>query len=185
VSPAARKRVFLAAAGLGLLNVGLYVAYTLPRSLQKRNVADRVQQLEGDLAADRQRVAELRTRAENILANRKESRTFLDERLGVPDTALGPVLDEVEAMIHQQGLKLGQQGFERETIKGLPLVRFGITMPVTGTYDQVAGLIQQLEHSSSFLTLDQIAAQKQGDEGVPTVDLKLAFSAYFRAGGTP
>jgi Tfp pilus assembly protein PilO len=185
LTSALRKRVFVAAALLTALNVGLYFAYTLPRSLRKRNVAERVQQLDGDLAADRQRVTELRTRAETILANQKESRTFLEERLGLPDATLGPMLDEVEGMIRQQGLKLGQQSFDRETIKGLPLVRFGITMPVNGTYDQVAGLIQQLEHSSSFLTLDQIGAQKQGDEGVDTVDLNLVFSAYFRAGGKP
>jgi hypothetical protein len=53
-------------------------------------------------------------------------------------------------------------------------------MPVKGTYDQVTGLLVQLEGSTHFLTLDRISARQQQGEG--GVGLDLLFSAYFRAG---
>lgn len=182
MSPALRRRTLWAAALLAVVNVAVYVAYTLPRSLQKRNVATRLTQLDGELKEERIRVDELRERAETIVANRKESRAFLDERVARPGTSLVPILAEVESLAREQGLEVGTQGFSRAPVKGLPLEKFEITMPVTGSYKQVAGLVQQLEHSTYFLTLDQIGARKQQSGEGDTVDLSLLFSAYFRTG---
>lgn len=182
MSAPTRRRVFWAAALLGVANLAAYLAYTLPRSLQKRNVATRLTQLEGELTEERARFAEIKTRAETIAANRKESRAFLEGQLAGPGASLVPLLAEVESLARKHGLKVGTQEFARDTVKGLPLEKFGITMPVTGTYDQVAGLVQELEHSSYFLTLDEIGAHGQGGEQ-GSVDLRLLFSAYFRATG--
>lgn len=176
-----RRFVFWAAALLAAANVAVYLAYTLPRSLQKRNVASRVDQLRVELTDQRTRVADLRARTEAIVANRKESHAFLEDRVKGPGTSLVPLLAEVESLAKQQGLKVGNQGFSREGVKGLPLERFAITMPVTGTYDQVAGLVQQLERSTYFVTLDQIGARTGGNVGEGTVELDLSFSAYFKA----
>jgi hypothetical protein len=87
----------------------------------------------------------------------------------------------VESLAQAQGLKVGSQGFGREEVKGLPLERFKISMPVSGTYDQVTGLVQELERSQFFLTLDEMAARTSGEDG-GGVDLNLQFSAYFRVG---
>lgn len=177
-----RRRLFWAAGLLAVVNVAAYLVYTLPRSMQKRNVASRLEVLQGELTRESARVADLEARAETILANRKESREFLEVRVARPSASLVPILKEVESLARQQGLKVGSQGFAREPVKGLPLEKFAITMPVGGTYDQVAGLIQQIERSSYFLTLDEVGARKQGNEEEGTVELNLLFSAYFRAG---
>jgi Tfp pilus assembly protein PilO len=181
VKATVRRRVFWVAALLAAANVAVYLVYTLPRSIGKRNVASRVELLKVELGLERSRVAALKARKEAILANRTESRAFLEGRVARPGTSLVPMLAEVESLARQQGLTVGTQGFQREGVEGLPLERFEINMPVTGTYDQVAGLVQQLERSSHFLTLDEINARQRGNEE-GSVGLNLLFSAYFRAG---
>jgi Tfp pilus assembly protein PilO len=182
MSGSSRRKMFWAAGLLAAANVAAYVAYTLPRSLQKRNVASRVDLLKVELAEERTRTADLRARSESIVANRTESRSFLEDHVARPGTSLVPILKEVETLAKEQGLKVGTQGFTREAVKGLPLEKFEISMPVSGTYDQVAGLVQELERSSYFLTLDEIGARQQGNLGEGSVELSLNFSAYFRAG---
>lgn len=181
MSAKARRRVFAIAVLLAVANVGVYVAYTLPRSLRKKNVASRVEQLKGELAGDRAKVAALTARAEAINANRSESRVFLEEKVAAPGASLVPILAEVESLAKQQGLSVGTQGFNREPVEGLPLEKFEITMPISGSYDQITGLLVQLERSSHFLTLDEIAARQQTQPGQSTIALNLQFSAYFRA----
>ncbi|HET9314525.1 MAG TPA: GspMb/PilO family protein [Vicinamibacteria bacterium] len=182
MSAKARRRVFALALLLGVANVAAYVAYTWPRSLRKKNVASRIEQLKVELGNDRSRLAALQARAEAINANRAESRVFLEEKVAAPGTSLVPILREVESLAKQQGLSVGTQRFSRELVEGLPLEKFAIGMPVSGTYDQVTGLLVQLERSTHFLTLDEIAArQQQNQPGQESVALNLQFSAYFRA----
>lgn len=173
--------MFGTAALLAVANVAAYLVYTLPRSLQKKNVASRLELLKVELAEQRSRVAGLKARAETIVANRRESRAFFAEHVAAPGTSLVPILHEVESLAEKQGLAVGTQGFRRESVTGLPLEKFAIDMPVTGTYDQVTGLVQQLEHSTYFLTLDEISVRQTGNEE-GRVALNLLFSAYFRAG---
>jgi len=165
---------------LGVANVAAYLAYTLPRSLRKRNVATRVEQLGVELAEERARVATLKARAEAIKANRTESRTFLDQKVARPEMSLAPILAEVELLAKKEGLEVGTQGFSRETVEGLPLDKFEINMPVSGTYEQITGLLVQLERSRYFFTLDTIAARHRESGGQSGVGLNLQFSAYFR-----
>lgn len=176
-----RRWIFWAAGLLLVANVAAYFVYTLPRSLQKRNVASRVDLLKVELGEERARVAGLRARAEAIVANRKESRVFLEQKVARPGMSLEPMLREVETLAEKQGLAVGSQSFKRDPVEGLPLVKFAITMPITGTYRQVTGLVSELERSSYFLTLDEISVRQQGNqEG--SIALNLLFSAYFRAG---
>ena len=183
MSPTGRRRVLWVAGLLAVVNLAVYLAYTLPRSLQKKNVASRVDQLKVELSEDRARAAALKARADAIVSNRKDARAFREQEVASPGASLVPILSEVESMAKHQGLAVGTQGFNRESVEGLPLEKFEINMPVTGTYNQVTGLLVELESSSHFLTLDQISArQQQGSAGEGSVGLNLLFSAYFRAG---
>jgi hypothetical protein len=54
----------------GALNVGVYLAYTMPRSLQARSAAARAVVLRGELERDRRVTAALRDRADAMKTNR-------------------------------------------------------------------------------------------------------------------
>jgi Tfp pilus assembly protein PilO len=180
MSASVRRILFWTAAGLGLANLVAFLAYTAPRAARKRDVAARVAALEVDLARQRTQVEELRQRAETISANRKDARRFLDSQVGSPDASVVPILTEVESLARKQGLRVGQQTFAREGVEGLPIERFGIVMPVDGSYRQLTGLVSELESSGHFLTLDKMSAREA--QGQDQVSLDLEFSFYFRKG---
>jgi Tfp pilus assembly protein PilO len=174
-----------AAAVLGLVNLVVFVAYTAPRAARKRDVAARTAALDSLLARQRTQVQELRNRAETISANRKDARAFMAAQVAPEDASVVPVLREVESLATKQGLQVGRQTFTREPVKGLPVERFGITMPVEGNYRQVTGLVGELEASPTFVTLDKMSARTSpsAGQGQEQVGLDLEFSFYFRAGG--
>lgn len=177
-----RTVVLWAAAGLALVNLVAFLVYTAPRAARKRDVVARTQALDASLVRQRAQLAELRERAETIAANRRDARAFMDQQVAPPGTSVVPALKEVEDLARKQGLRVGQQSFSLEAVKGLPVERFGIVMPVTGAYRQVTGLVEELEASPRFVTLDKVAART--NDGVQ-VGLDLEFAFYFRTGGAP
>jgi Tfp pilus assembly protein PilO len=180
MSARVRRILLWTAAGLGLANLAAFLAYTAPRAARKRDVAARVAALEVDLARQRTQVEDLRVRAETIAANRKDARRFMESQMAPPDASVVPILTEVESLARKQGLRVGHQTFTRDGIAGLPIERFGIVMPVDGTYRQLTGLVAELETAPKFLTLDKVSAR----EGLSQeqVSLDLQFSFYFRTG---
>jgi Tfp pilus assembly protein PilO len=180
MSARVRRILVWAAAGLAIVNLAAFFAYTAPRAARKRDVAARVSSLEGDLARERTQVEDLRRRAETIAANRRDARRFMDAQVARPDASVVPILTEVESLARKQGLKVGHQTFAREGFAGLPIERFGIVMPVDGTYRQLTGLVSELETSPHFLTLDRMSAREA--QGQEQVSLDLEFSFYFRTG---
>ena len=96
-----------------------------------------------------------------------------------------PILIEVESLARKQGLRVGRQSFEREDVKGLPVERFGIMMPVEGDLQAGHGPRGRARGSPTFVTLDKMSATDRGVRrrgGSEQVGLDLEFSAYFRAG---
>lgn len=177
-----RRALLWTAAVLAAVNLALFFAYTAPRAARKRDVAARTTALDTELTRQRAQLKELRERAETIAANRKDSRSFLDA-VAPQGSSVVPVLIEVETLAREQGLRVGQQSFDREPVKGLGLERFGIVMPVQGDYRQVTGMVGALEASPTFVTLDRVSAHgSQGIGGQEQVGLDMAFSYYFRVG---
>jgi Tfp pilus assembly protein PilO len=183
MSARVRRVLLWTAAGLGLVNLVAFFAYTAPRAARKRDVAARTAALDSELARQRTQVQELRDRAETISANRTDARAFMAAQVGPADASVVPILIEVESLARKQGLRVGRQTFAREAVKGLPVERFGIVMPVEGDYRQVTGLVGELEASPTFVTLDKMSAQTSAAGGPSEqVGLDLEFSYYFRAG---
>lgn len=175
-----RRGVLLALLAVAALNAGAYAAYTLPRSLQQRSMAARAEVLRKELEQERRRVAELKGRVEAIEANGRDAARFYQTTVQPRGTSLVPVLQQIETLAGERGLRVGQQGFKSEPVKGATLERFVVTMPVSGTYRQLVGFVESLERAPYFLTLDQV--QVRGSATGEQARLELVLSCYFRAG---
>ena len=171
------RRWILALAVLLGLNLAAYLAFTLPRSMQRRNLAARLQVLKSEIELERDRTAGTREASQAVEANAKDSQRFLKEKIGERRPGLLSVLRSIEEMASAQGLKVGSQGYSDVEVKNLPLQRLQITMPVEGSYRQLLSFLQGLERfDSQFLTLDQIAVRSgEGGQG----HLNLVLSCYF------
>jgi Tfp pilus assembly protein PilO len=158
------------------LDVGVYLAYTMPRSLKERSAAARVSVLRGELERDRRVTAALRDRAETMKTNRTDADRFYS-RLGPKDT-LSQVRAEITAIARELGLKVAGLSYSPEGVKGGEgVAQLQMRMNVSGTYRELVAFLDRLERSSYFVTVDQIQIGKRGTgEG----DLDIALSAFYR-----
>jgi Tfp pilus assembly protein PilO len=183
VSPLGRRRAWIALGALTALNAVGFFVYTLPKRLEERSLAARVSSLRAEVERERQVVTRLRRRNETLQANTADAARFY-EGLG-SRSALLTVLEELQRTPRDLGLKVGRRSYTPNQVKGLPLTRYAITMPVTGSYRQLTAFLDRMEGSTHFLTVDQVNLRKRGAAG--EADLDVSMSAYVRStlrGGT-
>lgn len=177
MSPAWRRRAWTFLGALAALNAGAFFAYTLPKRLEERTLAARVLSLRAEVDGERQVVARLRRRVETLQANAADATRFY-ESLGSRSQLL-TVLEELQRTPRELGLKVGPRAYEPAQVKGLPLTRYAINMPLTGSYRQLTAFLDRMEGSSHFLTVDQVNLRKRVAAG--EADLDVSMSAYVRS----
>jgi Tfp pilus assembly protein PilO len=159
------------------LNAAVLVTWTVPRFIQQRSLAARAATLDQELALERTRVAEQRARAALLEANGRDEKRFLQQVVPARRSALVPLLYDLTTLAREHGLTPRSQTYARTTVKGAPLTAFNITMPVTGTYQQLVGFLQSVERSKHFVTIDSVGLSQAGSEG--SGNLAIAFTTYF------
>lgn len=175
---AGRKRLIVVLAAIVAANLLAYVAFTLPRSLRQRNLDGRLQSARQEVQGEREKLKELKGRFALVATNRKDATEFYRTHAGPRGGSLVPVLKEVEGLARQHGLTVGSQSFEMDPVKGAPLDRFRVRMPVRGTYDELVTFVNALERSQRFITLDEITVhgQQAGE-----AELNMVLSCYFNS----
>jgi Tfp pilus assembly protein PilO len=162
------------------LNVAVFAVYTLPRTLQVRRATSRAAQAREDVEEAKKEVAELRGRADALKANAADAERFYGDVDARAD--LLPVLEDVERMAREPGLKPGGRSFAPGDVLDPRLTRIKVNLPLEGSYDQLVAFLQRVERSKHFLTVDRIALSGKG-EG--SANLQVELSAYFRGDGRP
>lgn len=178
MSPRWRRRAWIALGALATLNAIAFLVYTLPKRLEERSLAARVASLRAEVERERQAVTRQRRRTEALQANSADATRFY-EGLGSRSSLL-TVLEELQRSPRELGLRVGKRSYEPNQVKGLPLIRYSITMPVTGSYRQLTAFLDRMEDSTHFLTVDQVNLRKRVAAG--EADLDVAMSAYVRSG---
>lgn len=169
-----RVRILLALFGL---NAVVFLVFTLPRGLGERSLASRVETLRADVERERRVVASLNERAEIVKANGRDTDRFYRDVVKDPKEDLLPTIQYVERNAGELGLTVANRAYVEQEVKGLGLVRFAITMPMSGPYRQIVALLDRLEHQGRFLIVDEIQLRARTDAGA---DLTFALSAYFK-----
>lgn len=180
MSPRLRRRVGIALGALAALNALVFVAFTLPATIRERRVAERQRQLEQELFRERLVVQHQREQAQVIRGNAADVQRFYASTVTGREASLVPVLRAIEGMAREGGMRPGGAAYKPSEVRGLPLDRFVITMPVTGTYRQLVALVQRLEQAPHFLTLDEV--RFTGPAEGSQAELALVMSCYFREG---
>lgn len=176
------RRVLLYAWLAGLLvNAAAFAAYTLPRTLEERNQAARAERLRGEIEGLRARNQALKRRSRTATQNEIDVRRFYRTVIGPREQTMLPVLAEVDRLARELRLEPGPQSYDASPLDDGPVVRFRISMPVSGAYGQVVALLDRLERSEHFLTVDEISLRERPQNGAGAADLSLTFSAYFKA----
>jgi Tfp pilus assembly protein PilO len=177
VKPFWRRRLLVPALVLLALNAGTFFAYTLPRGARERTITARALVLRDEVAQERSRVEGVRERARTIEANKADVGRFY-QALGRKDSLLR-IQEDIVAVARQLGLTLGSRAYSNEAVKGSEsLARFKITMPISGSYRQVASFLQRIEALPHFVTVDSISLREDSGAGRST-SLSVVLSVYF------
>jgi Tfp pilus assembly protein PilO len=179
VSPRWRQRAWIAVGALAALNGVVFFVYTLPRDMEERSLAERAASLRAEVEGERSTVARLRRRTDALQANAADAERFY-RGLGSRSSLLA-VVEELQRVPREMRLRVTHRSYEPEQVKGLPLTRYSITMPVAGTYRQLTAFLDRVERSPHFLTVDQVSLRKRGSGG--EADLDVVLSAYVRSEG--
>lgn len=172
---------WLLPAAVALLAVNLVglLAWTVPRGLRQRNASTRVQAAREEARRARALAAALRQRAATIRADAADAERFYARVAGTERADLVPTLEEVEKMARAQGLRPGSRSFSRDEVKDTPLERVAITLPLSGSYEQLVGFLRDVERSPRFLTVDRVSMR--GERGGARLQVEL--SAYLKSAG--
>src|SRR5262249_22345151 len=143
IRPAWRRRLLPPVLALLGLNVAVFAAYTLPRTLQVRRATSRTAQARADVEEARKEVAELRGRADALKANAEDAERFYKDVDARAD--LLPVLEDVERLAREPGLKPGGRSFASGDVADPRLVRIRVNLPLVGSYEQLVAFLQRVE----------------------------------------
>lgn len=167
-----RERLLRPVLGLLAANAALLLVYTLPRTLQERSLAEHAAALKNDVERERRNLQRLRERADTIQANARDLDAFYREVLKEP-AQLFAVLSELD----KQAPSAGGRSMRPLEVKGAPVSRFVVNMPLSGSYERLVGFLRTLERSPHFVTVDRVALR----EREPAAELDVELSVYFRA----
>jgi Tfp pilus assembly protein PilO len=152
-------------------NALVFACYSLPRELQERSLAEHAAALRQEVERERRNLQRLRERADAIRANATDLERFYREVLKDQEQLL-PVLKDLD----KQAPSVGSRSYRQAEVKGAAVARYVVTMPLSGSYEQLMAFLQQLERSSHFLTIDRLGLRER-DQGA---QLDVEVSLYFR-----
>jgi len=165
------------------INAAAFLAYTLPRSIQERTLTARAGTLRQEVEKLRRLASDLQRNSDTVRTNTADTQRFFEKALQTRKTALLPTLEDIEKMVSEPGLKPGARNFKPEDIKGTPLTRVVVTLPLRGTYSQLVGFLEAVERSPRFLTVDRVSIVRASSDKADQANLNVQMSAYFRADG--
>lgn len=111
------------------------------------------------LSAERRATERL---VERIEGNREEISALYSERLSTESQRLTQVIREVQRISRDAGLVPTQVTYGEETFEEYGLTRFSFVFSVDGTYADLRKLINALELSEFFVTLEEVALAEAG-----------------------
>jgi hypothetical protein len=160
------------------VNAAIFLTFTLPRSLQERSLASRAETLRSQVDREQKVLSLAKERVDVLRANGKDTDRFYRDVVKSANQDLLPTLQYIEKTAEELGLTASSRAYGEQEVKGLGLVRFSITMPMSGPYKQIVALLDRLERSARFLVVDQIQLRVRTDVGA---DLTFVLSTYFKA----
>lgn len=142
---------------------------------------ERARRALAELTEDRERLA---TDIERIRANREMLETFYGDRLATESERLTRLIAEVKELARRSGLVPLVIQYPDQPIEDFGLRRRAFVFGVEGTYADLRELLNLLEISESFLTLEEVSLV-EGSGGSGRLRISLRLSTLFAAEDAP
>lgn len=175
-----RWQLWLPALLFLLANVGVFSVYRLAYAGRIQALDDRVRVLDGERAKAESRRRELEAARAAAARSQADIETLYRDRFSTERQRLTRMIAEVKGLAQKAGLDPNRISYPVEEIEDYGLVKKSVVFTVGGTYPQLRQLINFLELSSSFLTLEGV--RLSGDSQQPgQLRIDLNISTLFAA----
>ena len=173
-----RRRLAWLGALLLLANALLFAAVTWPRLNSVRRAESRGPEVSKRLGALEKVWSQVSTRKALLAQNRKDIESLSRDHLKYRVDDLFGAQREIEKLARDAGLKPKKSTYAISKVRGTDLVRCEVTLPLDGSYSNLAGFLARIESAKRFIVVDQMALAQE-EEGA-RMNLKL--SAIFKDG---
>ena len=170
-----RWRLWVPALVFFMLNGAGTLAYSLAgvgdqANLEQQRLAsarERETQLE-------ERSTKLRTQVDLILENQERIRVLYEERLSTQSQRLTQSIAELRQLARQSGLVPSRVSYPEQSIGDFGLIQKSFVFSVSGSYAELRRLINTLELTESFFTLEEIRLGGGGEGEELGISLRLS-----------
>jgi Tfp pilus assembly protein PilO len=172
-----RPWVWVPALVFFLLNAGAFAVYRLGYAGRVESLQETLDTQEGklrELAAQRRQMESMLAR---VRTNEHQVEQLYAERLSTRSRRLTGVTAEVKELARKSGLVPRAISYPEEDIEELGLIKRSFVFSVEGTYVELRQLINLLEVSRSFLSLDEV--RLDGNPEGPELNIDLELSTLF------
>ena len=170
-------RTWAAPLSLAALGAVALIVYQVRYAGRVAALDARLDETRAALATAAAQRAELALAVERAEVNRQGVRELYAGRLGTERERLTRMITEVKGLAARSGMRPDAISYPREEIKDYGLLKKSVVFSVNGTYGGLRQLINFLELSSSFLTLEQVSLGDAGADG--SLGIRLQIAALF------
>jgi len=175
-----RWRVWAPALLFFVLNLGLLSMYRLVYAGRVDVLGERLRRQ----AADEHRLEDVRhefeARIDRLRHNREGMRTLYDEQFASERVRLTRTIAEFKELARRAGLEPTTISYPEQRWTEYGLVKKALAFGVNGSYSGLRQLVNLLEVSPTFLTLEQVSLA-EGAANAPSLQIKMAVSTLFAA----
>lgn len=165
-----------------LLNLAVFIFYHYA-------YAGDVEQLQERIESERQALAELESDGGGVTGlyarlqqNREGADALYDEYFATESRRFTRAVAEIKFLCRTAGLEPEGFTYPDEALEGYDLIQREIVFQVEGTYEQLRTLVNLIELSEQFLTLERVSLSESGGFGNnPRLGIRLALSTVFGA----
>ena len=161
-----------------VINIGVLLFVNRPRLAEAENADQTTAALATRVERTEQSVATLRAKVERLNRNKTALEDFFSQDLASKRERLVTIQQEIHRIAQQFQVSLNQLNFDHEPVEGTNLVRLGVTIPLTGGYNNLRQFIYNVENSEKFLIIEQVQLQ-EAEQGGALLNLNIRLASYF------
>lgn len=176
-----QRRFLLPLAIVLLVNVAVYAALVYPLATRVADASQRAARAEADRRAAQSELAHAEAVAQGKDRAEAELQAFYERVLPADLSAANRTSYLTIAQIARKAnLRIVRRQFDAVRTAESRLARWRIDVTLEGTYEDIRRFIYDIETTSTFVVIDEMALGSGRDESAPLV-LSLALSTYYRA----
>ncbi len=160
------------------VNLAFAFLVNLPRARQAEEIQRALDRAAELLASRDDDVTRLREQHQRVMSGRSTLDNFYDDVLSTKQERFISFQSEIREIARRFNVNMESVSYPRESFPRDKVIRFGASMPLTGSYENLRQFVDTIERSSNFIVIDSIQLTSAKEGGV-ILSLLIKLSTYF------